>query len=307
MNRSLWLVIGILIAQNASAYDKDVLVDGHTLQRLDTETVARQIQPGTIVILSEQHDLSLHHEHQVSFLKALSGHLTQISVGMEFFPRTRQRAVDKYLAGDLDEADFLANVEWGGDNFGFYRRQVLFPVAHGGTTVALNAPRALTRKIARTGLNSLNDEERAQLPENFTLGNDGYKERFREAMGGHEISEEEFNNYFAAQSTWDETMSDTACQYSKANPEAVLTILVGDFHAQYGGGLPDRLKARGCSNVVVISQVGVEDLSDPAQNDEIRPHARWGARADYVWAVEVRRAALKGRLLKSMRLGLLLN
>lgn len=290
------LAIGLFLSTTAFAYENEILLNGQTLEPVTVDSIASQIPPGTVVIVSEFHDLELHHDHQVAFLEALATYRESISLGMEFFSRTHQAVVDSFLHGKLAEADFLKAVEWGNNNFDFYRRQVLFPINHEGTTLALNAPRELTGKIAKSGLASLTDEERAQLPAGFTLGNDEYKARFREAMGGHEIPEEKFNNYFAAQSTWDETMSDTACTYMQTHPTTVLTILVGDFHAAYGGGLPDRLRARGCPNVVVISQTAVEDLSDPSKNDELRPHPRWGKRADFIWAVEIKEAALIERL-----------
>jgi uncharacterized iron-regulated protein len=69
-----------------------------------------------------------------------------------------------------------------------------------------------------------------------------------------------------------------ALQHLDENPEDILVIIVGDFHVSYGGGLPDRLRARGAADVVTISQV--------LEKDEVKVHPKYGARADFVWVSE---------------------
>jgi uncharacterized iron-regulated protein len=78
-------------------------------------------------------------------------------------------------------------------------------------------------------------------------------------------------------------MAYNAVQFLAAHPEQVLMILVGDFHAQYFGGLPDRLRARGIRSLVVVSQLSSEGLSPEELQAELQPHPRWGARGDYLW------------------------
>ncbi len=50
----------------------------------------------------------------------------------------------------------------------------------------------------------------------------------------------------------------------------------------HGRGLPDRLRARGVTNVLVISQVDESDLSDDEAETLLTPHPRYGPRADVV-------------------------
>lgn len=275
------LALGLPLAALAD-FEKGRLYDGKNGTRVSLADIARSVPTGSIVIVSEIHDMKEHHQNQQSFLEALAeAGAEKISVGMEFLSRPFQPFVDRFLSGSLDETSFLKAVEWGGNNFADYRRQVLFPKNHGGRTVALNAPRALTSRISKVGLAGLTDEERAELPEDFRLGNADYFERFKEVMGSH-VPPEAVQRYFEAQSVWDEFMSSTAVEYIRANPEQRLMIIVGDFHNAYGGGLPDRLAARGIAPIT-ISQIATEGLS-PAEVREIAmPHARWGKRADYVW------------------------
>lgn len=282
---SIFLSILFFISAPAhGGFEAEKIYAGTDGAEVSLPDVAARIAAGDIVVLGEIHDNVRHHQNQKKLLHELAtvSPSASISVGMEFFEFPLQPDVDRYLTNELDEESFLQKIGWGGFSFDFYRDLVLFPLSHGGWTYALNAPRTLTQKISRQGLDSLNEDERKLLPEDFTLGDDAYLERFREAMGGH-VPQEKLLNYFAAQSAWDEAMAATAVKIMSANPEQVLVIIVGDFHAQYGGGLPDRLRARGSFPVKVISQVDLSGLSEEEKEREILPHSRWGTRADWVW------------------------
>jgi len=278
-----------LVCSQVKAFAKEIKVDriyqGDSVKEVELGHVIDQIQSPAVVIVSEIHNLQQHHKKQNQFLNALGekqGH--RISVGMEFLSFIHQTWVDQFLFENLAEAEFLKQVEWSGD-FAAYRSLVLFPKEHGGETVALNAPKYLTTKIAKSGLASLNDEERTLIPINFSLGNPEYFERFKSVMtgGGHTLPAAVVARYFEAQSVWDETMADNAAKYLERNPDSILVIIVGDFHAQYGGGLPDRLRARGVANVMTISQVNLQGLNSRESLLEVGPHPRYGRRADYIW------------------------
>lgn len=259
------------------------LIDGKTLQPATLETVVAQMEPSSVLIVSELHGFQPHHDNQIAALQALGEHFPQVSLGMEFFDRNKQEVVNRYLAGTLPEEDFLDEVHWMGPTFTKYKTQVLFPTRHGGTTLGLNMDRILTTKVAKNGIENLSDADKLLLPPQFTMGNDGYFERFKETMAGHLPPSAKIENYFQAQSIWDETMAWTAKEFLDQNPTQVLMIIVGDFHASHGGGLPDRLKARGIQNVVTISQVNFSGSTPEEQNELINPGTKWGPRADFIW------------------------
>lgn len=153
------------IAVSAWAYDNNQIYAGDTLQPVTLPQALSQVAAGTIVIVSELHDHEPHHQHQVAVLQELKkAGAPGVSLGMEFFEYTKQSVLDAFLAGSLLESDFLKQIGWGGNKWENYREQVLFPLSAGGTTLALNAPRAVTGKVARTGISSLTPEEAALLP-----------------------------------------------------------------------------------------------------------------------------------------------
>lgn len=259
------------------------LRDGASLQPARLADIAARVGPGSILVLGENHDNAVHSAQHVELLQALRDRGLKVSVGMEFLEYPAQGALDRHLAGELGEADFLKEAGWGGSNYDYYREQIRFPLRADGWTFALNAPRALSSKIARGGLDALTAEERALLPPQFTRGSDGYFERFREAMGGHAPQGESLERYFLAQSLWDDTMAWRALEALARDPAQVLVIVVGEFHVQYGGGLPDRLRARGAGHVLTLSQLNVNGFTADETAAALRPDGPYGPRADYLW------------------------
>jgi uncharacterized iron-regulated protein len=246
--------------------------------------VAAQIHPGQIVVMGENHGLHSSRAGQMQLLNALRNSGRVVSVGLEFFYTPDQAAVDQYRQGSLREPDFLRQIQWGQPSFEFYRDQARFPdLAAGARTLALNAPRSLTGKIATSGLDSLTVEERALLPPAFSLGRATYKTRFLKEMGAHLPSPEAGDRYFAAMSTWDDTMAWTATEFIKAHPDQVLAIVVGDFHAVYGGGLPNRIEARSGQKPIVFSFVNAAGLSAAELETQLAPSPDYGPRGDFIW------------------------
>lgn len=263
---------------------RDGLLDGVTLKTETLENIVSRVKPGGVLVLAEEHGNAVHYSRQKEALRALHGTgACRVSVGLEFIDWTHASATDEFLAGRLPEADFLTAVGWGGNPFSDYRDQALFPRLSGGSLLGVNAPRALSGAIAKKGVAGLSADETALLPPAFEVGNDGYRERFEMIMGGGHIPAAAMDRYFAAQSVWDDTMAWQANEFLKQNPGDCLVIIVGDFHAAWGGGLPDRLRARGIANVVTISQFDTTQLSEVDLALEIGPHPKYGARADAVW------------------------
>ncbi|MCB0412693.1 MAG: ChaN family lipoprotein, partial [Bdellovibrionales bacterium] len=177
----------------------DTLYAGDTLEVFSIERVVDEVRAGDVVVLSEYHDNLTHHLHQKEFLEALTERHPEIkiSVGMEFFEYTDQNDVDRFLKGEVEEKVFLEEIKWGSISFDFYRPLVLQPLESKGWTYGINAPRALTSKVSKQGLESLNDQERSLLPPQFELGLDSYKKRFVEVIGGgHPLPERQIERYF---------------------------------------------------------------------------------------------------------------
>lgn len=278
----LLLVISGLNTACAQGLIKSEILDGQTLQPSSLSELVARVQPGTVVVVGEEHGKAVHSSQQVQLLQALAGRGLKVNVGMEFLEYPFQASVDSYLLGQINEADFLAAVHWNGFGYQFYREQILFPRTQGGVTVALNAPRQLSGKIAKQGLASLTADEAALLPPHLSRGNDGYYSRFKEVMGNH-VSPAALENYFMAQSLWDDTMAWKTSEAMLRDPAQVFVIIVGEFHAQYGGGLPDRLKAWGIQQVMTVVQMNTHDFTAAEIQEAITSTGPYGPRGDYLW------------------------
>lgn len=280
LNTLLLVLISVILPACVSAQ----IVDGETNAQIELNQVIEQIQPGQILVIGEMHGLKSVHDQQMSILQALRERGLKIAVGMEFFNYTDAALITSFRKGELAEEDFKKAISWGGNDFKLYGPQLLF----GDEGFGINIPRAVTSQISKSGLASLTQEQQLLMPPKFQLGNEGYKRRFNEVMGGH-MPPEKFENYFAAQSVWDETMAWQALNFVEKNHDYVYVIIVGEFHVAYGGGLPDRLRHRleGLScrlpvEVKTISQVYTEGLSEEEIQDQIAPSPVDGKRADWI-------------------------
>jgi len=259
------------------------LYDGKTLSPASINDLASRVQPGSLLLLGENHGLSAHRDQHLEVLTALRQAGLKVSVGMEFVNYTDQSSLNDYRTGRLSEAEFLKAIKWGGGfNFDFYRDQINFPdLANGESTLGLNLPRTVTSKISKSGLSSLLPEDWSLMPPGFELGRDSYRQRFMDAAGAHcKVPE----NCFAAQCAWDDTMAWQSVKFLTSEPDQVLAVVVGEFHVQYGGGIKHRVLQRFPeAKVVTLSQIWAEGMTDEEVQEALKPSDEEGPRADFIW------------------------
>jgi len=287
MTQAVFLSLIVLFSSTGFARWDGSILSPKKAQMVKLNQIVGEIKPGQVVFIGEQHDLPAHHAHQKEWLQSLAAVVppqTAISVGMEFFESPDQDLVDLFLAGDLTEASFLKEIKWGSNNFDFYREQVLFPKTHHGKTYALNLPRTIAHRIGQVGVAGLSKAERDFLPTDFAVGNEKYRERFFESMGGNHsgMPPAKMQNFFESQSAWDEAMASQIIKAMNENPNQILLVIVGNFHVEYYGGLPERLAARGFKNFVNIPQVNAASYTGSELKDLIiSPH--YGILGDLIW------------------------
>jgi uncharacterized iron-regulated protein len=75
-----------------------------------------------------------------------------------------------------------------------------------------------------------------------------------------------------------------AVKFISEHPDQVLVVVVGEFHVQYGGGIKYRIQQRlPGAEVVTLSQIWAEDMSDDEIMQEMQPSETEGPRADFIW------------------------
>jgi uncharacterized iron-regulated protein len=274
-------ITGLIFSFSATAQAQ--IYNGKTLQEAQMSDLIGSIKPGTVLILGEMHGLQTIRDQQLEILNAVRATGLKVSVGMEFFNYTDQNLINDYRSGAMDEAAFLKAISWGGYDFGLYRDQLLF----GELGMGVNLTRDVTKVISKQGLAALTPEQNKLLPPNFTIGRDSYRQRFFLAMG-HPVPVASLENYFLAQSAWDDTMAWQTVEFQKQHPDQVFVIIVGEFHVQHGGGLPNRIQARLQQenlpeNIVTVSQVYTDGMTEQDIQDSLQPSAEDGPRADYIF------------------------
>ncbi len=212
-----------------------------------------------VIFVGEHHDRHAHHLNQLAVIRYLHQQGHPLAIGMEMFQRPYQQALDDYLAGTIDEAEFLRESKyfehWGYD-YNLYKPLLDYARANQIPVLALNIDGELNRKIARQGLAALDRAERARLPEVLDLADPRYREDLYQVFRLHRQlrHHQEFEHFLQAQVVWDETMAQTAAEFLAGHPEHKLVILAGNGHLRYRYGIPQRLYRRTGVNYQVLAQ-----------------------------------------------------
>jgi uncharacterized iron-regulated protein len=204
---------------------------------------------------------------------------------MEMFQRPFQDVLDQYLAGKITEAQLVEQSEYE-KRWGFpwenYAPLLRFAKTNQLPVLALNTPTEVTRKVARSGLESLTTDERRYIPPFSEIRTDNaeYRQMVQKAYEQHHQvghgNSTSFERFFTAQVLWDETMAEKIAQFLEANPDYQVVVLAGQGHIIYGYGIPSRVARRlGNGNLVQRSVLlsPLEGTSSPTNKPV----------ADFVW------------------------
>jgi len=203
-----------------------------------------------VVYLGEQHDRAADHEAQLAIIQGLYRQNPDLAIALEMFQRPFQPVIDRYLAGDISEAELRAQTEYDqrwGFPWEYYAPILRFAKDNQLPVLALNAPSEVVGQIADSGLDSLTPEDFRYLPprSDIDTSNSDYQAIVRASFESHSSHGDfNFDNFFAAQVTWDETMAATIADFKRDAPDTMVVVLAGRTHIIYGYGIPDRVARR---------------------------------------------------------------
>ncbi|MBI5641436.1 MAG: ChaN family lipoprotein [Nitrospirae bacterium] len=215
------------------------------IQRVTTlHDVIDKARNSKLVYVGEAHDRFEHHRAQLEIIRELHRNNEKVAIGMEMFQRPFQKVVDDYVAGTIDEKEFLKKTEyfkrWVFD-YTLYREILLYARTHKIPVIALNLRKEIITKVAKEGLYALSEDEKKEIPEDMDLSDMGYRERLRGFFGRHRNSDERnFDFFYQAQVLWDETMAHSLDAFLKENPGYQVVVLAGVGHLAFGSGIPKR-------------------------------------------------------------------
>jgi hypothetical protein len=255
------------------------LRDGKSGAPLPREAFAERLRSARAIYVGEQHDSRHSHLSQLDVLAQTYAISRDLALGIEMLPRRLQPQIDAFLAGALDEAGFLAAVDWEhtwGFDYGLYRPLFEFCRTHGLRLYALNAPRELVRAVRQRGIAGLSVDERALLPSGHPWPMpEAHRLFIRQIFDSHpggskgpgDAAERDaiFERFYLAQLIWDESMAQAVSEILAApSAPARLLILAGVGHVG-PHALPGRATRRGVSASLTIGPV--EQPSDPIPTD----------------------------------------
>lgn len=197
-----------------------------------------------VIYIGEFHDRLDNHRMQLEVIRSLHLKNKKIAIGMEMFQRPFQKALDDYIAGTIDEREFLRKSEyfkrWGFD-FNLYREILLYAREFAIPVIALNIKKEIVTKVSKEGLYSLTAEELKEIPADMDLSDSEYKTRLREFFGKHKMSSERnFDFFYQSQVLWDESMAHSLYAFMKDRPDYQVVVLAGGGHMAFGSGIPKR-------------------------------------------------------------------
>jgi uncharacterized iron-regulated protein len=212
-----------------------------------------EIASANIIYLGETHDSEIDHQNQLKIIQKLHQRNPKIAIAMEMFQRPYQKFIDQYLAGKITEEELVKKTEYE-KRWGFpwelYAPILRFAKQNKLLVLAANTPSEITRKVSRSGLESLTAEEKKLIPpfKEIRTDNEEYRKlvlaAFEQHQSGGHGNSSSAERFFLAQVLWDETMAETIAQFQQRNPKHQIVVLAGLGHIIYGYGIPSRVERR---------------------------------------------------------------
>jgi uncharacterized iron-regulated protein len=244
----------------------------------DFEAMLADLANADAVFLGEQHDDPNTHRLELAVLEGLARRGGAVVVSLEMFERDAQRALDRYLAGDISEPEFLKDARPWPRYATDYRPLVEFARARRLRVIAANVPRRIASEVGKKGLAAVDGLGAARPLAATELAcplSGSYFDRFATAMGAHRGATA---NFYFAQCVKDETMGEAVADaFAKTTGRVTIVHVNGAFHSDFGEGAAASARRRMPGRrIAVVSVLPVADL------DAVKPAGDDLKRADYL-------------------------
>lgn len=230
------------------------------------DAVIAEMKAAQVVFLGEVHDNKDHHKLQLEIIRRLDEAGASLALGLEMFGADKQKELDKWVFGEMDEDEFT-EVYYKGwlMPWSQYKKIFLYAKAKKIPLVGLNISWSIIRQVVKGGVKSLGPEEAKGLEGVKCDADKHYEMLIRDAMSGHNHAktaiagkDDAYKNFCEAQMVWDTIMARRVTEYMKENPERTVVVLAGGAHA-WKRGIPRSIKklspAAAFNFVVVMPEI----------------------------------------------------
>jgi uncharacterized iron-regulated protein len=256
MRKSIWIVLMILFFGCGSwANQRNLdqrMFDLNQEKELAMPQAVKDLQNNRIILVGEHHNNKQHHIAQLQVIQALHNAGQKVAIGLEMFRNESQDALDRWVAGDIDEERFQ-EIYYDNWNFPWSAYRMIFEYARDQKIpmLGLNVPRDITRQVSQKGFQSLTSQQKGKLSDVTCRVDQEYMNYIRKAFGAHAHGQLDFTYFCEAQLVWDNAMAIHTLDYLKKNPNSIVIILTGTGHAQKGA-IPRQVRARSTQPLAVI-------------------------------------------------------
>ncbi len=242
-----------------------------------------------LLLVGEEHTAMESHRVERRVLEELAGAGRRVSIGLEMYPYGEQPWLDQWVGGKLSEKEFVEQSRWyknWGYNWGYSRDIFLLAGKAQMPMFAINTPREVVAAVRKKGFTGLTEEEAAHVPAKIDTENADHLRLFKASFGDEGfhtgMSESDWKKMFEAQCTWDATMAQNAVaamRKSEADEKAILVVLAGSGHVEYGLGIERQAARLFPGRIATLIAVAVRD-------DKEKPVRSVRASfANFVWGV----------------------
>ncbi len=210
------------------------------------EQLADELTQYDVIFFGEYHDNAILHRMEIDLLKALYKKNPNLAVSMEMFERDVQPTLDRYLAGDIAETQFLETARPWGNYPTDYRPLIEFAKEKRLHVIAANVPRRLAAEVSRGGMEAFEafpEKDKRYAARKLNAPDDDYKKRFMNTMSGgmHPMGKSNKEFLYMAQCLKDDTMAESIANHREQFPEQKIIHFCGDFHSNSYLGTVSRL------------------------------------------------------------------
>lgn len=238
---------------------------------INSSAFLKQAAKSRVVLLGEHHAQGDHQRWELHTLAALYAHNPNMVIGFEMFPRKAQPVLDRWIAGELNEAEFLEQSDW--QKYWNFDAKYYLPLFHFARMnnipiYALNVSRDLVKKVRKEGWENIKEEDREGVADPAPPG-EGYKKlliSIYQQHGAHKRSDDDkdkkseedplespgFKRFLQGQTLWDAAMAQIIYRETEKDPKLLFVGVMGSGHVVNDYGIPDQLKSLGQKDVTTM-------------------------------------------------------